>query len=124
MPPDAKLNAVAMILSRNEDNSFNYVGRTFELADNRLYEQNPLKLSLVASPSEIIDPIFLSDIQPILKSSCTPCHAGYEGFSLVKSKAKDFKSKIADGSMPKETTLTQDQIKTLTEYLIKLYAGQ
>jgi hypothetical protein len=113
---------VAMVLEGKDNEAFSYLGRTFELAGGKLFEQNPIKLSLDSKTDPSLDPIFISDIQPLLKTYCTPCHAGYEEFSSVKAKAANYQQLIADGSMPKNMALTAEQIKTLSDYMSKVLA--
>jgi hypothetical protein len=110
----------AMLLDAANDRSYNFVGRTFELAAGRLYEQNPLKLSVDIKADPALDPLFTQTIQPMLKTYCAPCHSGYEDFINVKAKAAVYHQLITDGSMPKNMALQPEQIKTLTDYLTKV----
>lgn len=112
VPPD--LAQVAMVIDSKDDRSFNFIGRTFELAGGKMFEQNPFKLSLD------IDPVFQKTIQPLLKTYCTPCHAGYEDYAVTRAKASAFRMMIMDGSMPKNMALTPEQIKLLTDYMSKV----
>ncbi len=112
----------AMMLEAETDRSFAFLGRTFEFAAGRLYEQNPLKLRVDIKADPALDPLFLNTIQPMLKTYCAPCHSGYEDFINVKAKASVYHQMIADGSMPKNMALQPEQIKTLTDYLNKVLA--
>jgi len=118
----AGASQLAMVLEAKDDKAFAYLGRTFELAGGKLFEQNPIKLSLDIKADPSLDPLFINDIQPLLKTYCTPCHAGYEEFASVKAKAASYHQLIADGSMPKNMALTAEQIKTLTDYMTKVLA--
>lgn len=113
---------IAMLIDQADDGSVSYLGRTFELASSKIYEQNTLKLSLEDSSNPSVDPVFTSDIQPLLKASCVSCHLGYDSFATVKSKASAYKTMIGNGSMPKGSSLTPAQIKTLSDYMAKLIA--
>lgn len=108
---------VAMMLEAQDDRSFALVGRTFEFANGRLYDQNPLTLRVDIKADPALDPVFMNTIQPMLKTYCTPCHTGYEDFINVKARAADYHRVIADGSMPKNMALQPELIKTLTDYL-------
>ncbi len=97
VPPDAVLDQVAMLIKQGEDKGVTFIGRTYELNAGKLYEQNPIKLSVDGAATPPVDPAFVSNIQPLLTSACTPCHAGYEEFATVKAKAAVFRQMIADG---------------------------
>jgi hypothetical protein len=112
----------AMMLDSENDRSFSYVGRTWQLAAGKLYEQGPLKLSVDIKADPALDPEFLNVIQPMLKTYCAPCHTGYEDFINVKARAAAYHQMIADGSMPTNMALQAEQIKTLTDYLTKVMA--
>jgi|GEM_PF-2625979 len=120
VPPDAILDQVAMLIKQGEDKGVTFIGRTFELNAGKLYEQNPIKLSIDGAVNPPPDPAFVNTIQPLLTSACTPCHAGYEEFGTVKAKATVYRQMIADGTMPRGTALTPEQIKLLTDYLTTL----
>jgi hypothetical protein len=112
----------AMMLDSESDRSFTFVGRTWQLAAGKLFEQGPFKLSVDIKADPAMDPEFLNVIQPMLKTYCTPCHTGYEDFINVKARAGAYRQMIADGSMPSNMALQPEQIKTLTDYLTKVLA--
>ncbi|WP_141732932.1 hypothetical protein [Oligoflexus tunisiensis] len=113
---------LAMLVSAEADGGFAYVGRTFELMAGKIFEQNPLKLSVDINADPALDPYFINTVQPLLKTYCTPCHVGAETFPSVKASAAAFAQSIANGSMPKNMALTREQIKTLTDYLNRVVA--
>ncbi len=119
-PPESLPDSVAMQIEAKDDKSVSYLGRTFQLMAGKLYEQNPIKLSIDGAPNPALDPEFVNQVQPLLKSACTPCHAGYEEFATVKDKAATYKQMIVDGTMPKDKVLTPAEIKILSDYLSKL----
>ncbi|MDQ3230559.1 MAG: hypothetical protein M3Q07_01970 [Pseudobdellovibrionaceae bacterium] len=120
--PALDASHVAMVLSASTDRSFSYVGRTFEMVGGKLFEQNPIKLSVDIKADPAMDPLFIQGVQPLLKNYCSPCHAGYEEFATLKPKAAAYRRLIADGSMPSNLALTAAQIKTLTDYMTKVMA--
>lgn len=52
---------------------------------------------------------YLNDVKPLMQSYCVSCHNTYSSYSGVKSSAASIRSSIVGGSMPKGTTMTDDQ---------------
>lgn len=54
---------------------------------------------------------FSTDVWPLISSKCNTsgCHVNLTNYAQVKSAASSIRSKIADGSMPKNSTLTNAQ---------------
>jgi hypothetical protein len=51
---------------------------------------------------------FKNDVLPILNSSCNGCHS-YNTYQSVSSVASSIRSDVANGSMPKNSTLSNSQ---------------
>ncbi len=49
------------------------------------------------------------DVKPLMQSYCVSCHSSYSTYSTVKSSASSIRSSIMNGSMPKGTSITDDQ---------------
>lgn len=49
------------------------------------------------------------DVKPLMQSYCVSCHSSYSSYSSVKSSASSIRSSIVSGSMPKGTSLSDDQ---------------
>lgn len=49
------------------------------------------------------------DVKPLMQSYCVSCHSSYSNYTSVKSSASSIRSSIVSGSMPKGTSLTDDQ---------------
>jgi len=51
---------------------------------------------------------FKNDVQPIFQSYCTQCH-NFSTYSQISGSSSAIRSKIVDGSMPQNATLSTDQ---------------
>ena len=51
---------------------------------------------------------FKTDVQPIFQSYCTQCH-NFSRYSQISGSSSAIRSKIVDGSMPQNATLSTDQ---------------
>jgi hypothetical protein len=52
---------------------------------------------------------YINNVAPLLQSYCTSCHNTYSSYTSVKNSASSIRSSIVNGSMPKNSTLTEDQ---------------
>ena len=56
---------------------------------------------------------FANDVQPLINSYCVNCHSSYSSYNGVYSGRSGIKSTIANGSMPKGTSMSTDQKNTV-----------
>ena len=49
------------------------------------------------------------DVKPIIQASCVGCHSGYGTYSGVSNDKTKIRSTIANGSMPKNGSLSNSQ---------------
>lgn len=52
---------------------------------------------------------YLNDVAPLIQSNCVSCHNTYVNYTAIQTSATSIRSVIVDGSMPKGSTLTEDQ---------------
>ena len=52
---------------------------------------------------------FATDVQPIMQNYCSGCHSSYGTYSGIVSNSANIRSAIANGSMPKNGSLSDDQ---------------
>jgi hypothetical protein len=52
---------------------------------------------------------WVSDVKPLMDVNCISCHSSYSAYSSVFSAKSTIRSKIVDGSMPTNGTLSTDQ---------------
>ena len=53
---------------------------------------------------------YSADAAPVFQSACAGCHSGkYDNYSGVSADKSDIRSKVLDGSMPQNSTLTDAQ---------------
>lgn len=54
-------------------------------------------------------PSFSATVKPLIQSSCVSCHSQYSTYSQISASSGSIRSSIVNGSMPKGTTLSDDQ---------------
>ena len=54
-------------------------------------------------------PSFSATVKPLIQSSCVSCHSQYSTYSQISASAGSIRSSIVNGSMPKGTTLSDEQ---------------
>jgi hypothetical protein len=52
---------------------------------------------------------YASNVSPLMQSYCVSCHSNYATYSQVKASAASIRNSIVGGSMPKGSSLTEDQ---------------
>ncbi len=52
---------------------------------------------------------YLNDVAPLIQSNCVSCHNTYVNYSALKTSATSIRNSIVNGSMPKNSSLTEDQ---------------
>lgn len=54
-------------------------------------------------------PSFSTSVKPLFQSSCVGCHSNYSTFSQISGSASSIRTTIVNGSMPKGTSLSEEQ---------------
>ncbi len=49
------------------------------------------------------------DVKPLIQNYCVSCHSNYSSYTTVKSSSSAIRNSIVNGSMPKGSSLTDDQ---------------
>lgn len=52
---------------------------------------------------------YINDVAPLINSNCVSCHNTYTNYSAIKTSATSIRNAIVDGSMPKNSSLTEAQ---------------
>ena len=52
---------------------------------------------------------FSVDVKPLFQSSCISCHSNYSTYTQISSSASSIRNSIESGSMPKGSSLTDEQ---------------
>ncbi len=52
---------------------------------------------------------YLNDVAPLIQSNCVSCHNTYTNYSAIKTSATSIRNSIIDGSMPKNSSLSENQ---------------
>ena len=52
---------------------------------------------------------FHTDVFPVISSKCAGCHSQYSGYSQIAGDKSAIRSSIADGNMPRGTSLTSTE---------------
>jgi hypothetical protein len=52
---------------------------------------------------------FSTDVKPIFQSVCSACHSNFSTYSQIAGDKTSIRSKIADGSMPQGSSLSDAQ---------------
>ena len=52
---------------------------------------------------------YINDVAPLIQSNCVSCHNTYVNYSALKTSATSIRNSIVNGSMPKSSSLTEDQ---------------
>ena len=52
---------------------------------------------------------YTTDVKPLIQSYCVSCHSNYGTYAGAKASASSIRSSIVGGSMPKGSTLSDDQ---------------
>lgn len=68
----------------------------------------------VPVPAEIK---FEDVLTKVIKTSCLKCHSGFEIYENVFSKKELIKSEVTSGSMPQDSTLTDEQKKLILNWI-------
>jgi hypothetical protein len=53
------------------------------------------------------------DVSPLIQSNCVSCHSTYGSYAGAKASASSIRSSIVSGSMPKGSSLSEDQKNTI-----------
>lgn len=56
---------------------------------------------------------FSADVLPVISNKCAGCHTNYSAYSQIAGDRSSIRSKVADGSMPKGTSLTTTEKNTV-----------
>jgi hypothetical protein len=54
-------------------------------------------------------PSFSITVKPLFQSYCVSCHSNYSSYAQISGSASSIRSTIVNGSMPKGTTLSEEQ---------------
>lgn len=54
-------------------------------------------------------PSFSSSVKPLFQSYCVSCHSNYSTYSQISFSASSIRTAIINGSMPKGTSLSEEQ---------------
>lgn len=52
---------------------------------------------------------FSAQVLPLIQSRCSSCHGQYSNYAQIKASASAIRTSVANGSMPKGSTLTKEQ---------------
>jgi uncharacterized membrane protein len=52
---------------------------------------------------------FSAQVLPLIQSRCASCHGQYSNYSQIKASAAAIRNSVFNGSMPKGSTLTNEQ---------------
>ena len=52
---------------------------------------------------------FTNDVKPIMQSYCVSCHSSYSSYTSIKTSSSQIRNSIVSGSMPKGSSLSNDQ---------------